>query len=195
MLSKISREKEIAPPQPRTHGARTLSFLDSGMLVSEDYISILYNKSRDYKLIFHYMYGVFADNSDKNEKIVQNIDTDHIEKFHQLIKKQNDWLDKREIVFDLPKDRVLAPWVLGWGGAISFSRDIFESIEGFDENIYGWGGEDSDVSLRLIELANDYLFCKDSYAIHLPHKNESFEVKTKFSLMNREKNSSKEIYS
>lgn len=164
-----------------------ISFLDSGMLVSDNYISTIYENRKNYKLIFHYMYGVYAEVSEFNNDIVKSIDVKDISITYNKIKNRNDWIDKREMIFDLPKNSIPAPWVLGWGGAISFSRDVFTKINGFDENIFGWGGEDSDISQRLIKNVPSYLFCKKSYAIHLPHKNEPSEEKTKFSILNREK--------
>jgi len=37
-----------------------------------------------------------------------------------------------------------------WGGNFAVNRDVFEKVNGFDENYVGWGQEDSDLRTRLL---------------------------------------------
>lgn len=163
-----------------------ISYLDSGMLVAKNYIHNISKKMLKYDIIFHYMYGVFAEYNMNCREIIERIDYNNVDAISAILRKESDWLDVRSPLFDLGNN-LLAPWTLGWGGAITFARRLFSEVGKFDETINGWGGEDSDLSLRLIKRTNKYTFCKESFAIHLPHANESSEEKNKFSILNRKK--------
>jgi GT2 family glycosyltransferase len=45
--------------------------------------------------------------------------------------------------------RLACPWLLGWSGAMFVPRELFERVEGFDEEFLGWGAEDLDFAMRL----------------------------------------------
>jgi len=40
------------------------------------------------------------------------------------------------------------------GGAIEFSRSAFERINGFPNHIYGWGGEDDALKVRIASVGS-----------------------------------------
>lgn len=39
-----------------------------------------------------------------------------------------------------------------FGGIVSFSKDMFEQINGFPNNFWGWGGEDDELYQRAVEV-------------------------------------------
>jgi hypothetical protein len=59
------------------------------------------------------------------------------------------------------------------GGAIEFSRNAFERINGFPNHIYGWGGEDDALAFRI--------HISDIVPVHRPVKSEGtpgYELET-----------------
>lgn len=43
-----------------------------------------------------------------------------------------------------------------FGGVVSFSKEMFESINGFPNNFWGWGGEDDELYSRTILVSKSY---------------------------------------
>jgi len=58
------------------------------------------------------------------------------------------------------------------GAVISYSRELFEKINGYGNNFWGWGGEDDDLLLRLHFLKNiTILYPKKGAVIDIEEKN------------------------
>lgn len=191
----IPRTKESNRSRARNYGAkkskgRYISFLDSGMIVPDNYVYLTYNelnKNGQNEVLFHYFYGVFKKYDDYTKELVENINPQNLPSIINKIKNDSEWRDYREHIFNLNENNVdlIAPWVLGWGGAISMSKENFLIVDGFDENFMGWGGEDSDLSYRLLKKRIVFKFFEEAYALHLPHKNETSNEKVKSSIVNR----------
>lgn len=191
----LPRTKNSSRSRARNFGAKEsmgdyISFLDSGMVVPDNYIYTTYielNKDNTDKVLLHYFYGVFKSYDDCTKKIIDTINPQNVSSVIDKIKNEPTWRDYREHIFALQENNInlIAPWVLGWGGAISMSRKAFMHVNGFDENFMGWGGEDSDLSFRLMKKDVTFKFIKKAYALHLPHDNETSNEKIKSSIVNR----------
>lgn len=59
-------------------------------------------------------------------------------------------------------------WVI-WGGNASFSKKIYEETGGFDEEFTGWGGEDTDLSLRCERMGYLIKTVPEAKMFHLNH--------------------------
>ena len=74
-----------------------------------------------------------------------------------------------------PFSRLLSePAFFCWGGNFSISRAQYLSLEGFNEDITGWGAEDIDFSLRAIAAGIEIHFCVDTWGEHQVHSRKSF---------------------
>lgn len=56
-----------------------------------------------------------------------------------------------------------------WTGNISYPRDLFFSVGGFDERIVGHGGEDADLGLTADEHGADWILYAPIFGFHLYH--------------------------
>ena len=55
------------------------------------------------------------------------------------------------------------------GGMFVIRRNFFETIGGFDERFYGWGGEDDALSIKAEALTTRAAIARDSLAWHMWH--------------------------
>ena len=55
------------------------------------------------------------------------------------------------------------------GGVFVIRRDFFETIGGFDERFYGWGGEDDAFSIKAEALTTRAAIARNSFAWHMWH--------------------------
>lgn len=55
-------------------------------------------------------------------------------------------------------------------GNVSVNRKLIESIDGFDENIKTWGGEDNDVGIQLQLKKAEFYYNNDAINYHLAHE-------------------------
>ena len=170
-----------------------ISFLDSGMLVPNNYVQLIYeaykNSSSPEKMILlHYVYGLYRDLDDKAQKFIDKITPENIDDLQTEIKNEPNWQDRRALIFqavDNDSKQLPGAWVLGWGGVLTVSKTLLGKSGNFDETFLRWGGEDSELSYRLHTMGGLFNFITDSYAIHLPHKMESSPEKMKSSMENR----------
>jgi glycosyltransferase involved in cell wall biosynthesis len=72
------------------------------------------------------------------------------------------------------------PGLFCWGGNIGISRQNYNTLNGFDENITGWGAEDIDFAFRALRADVEIHFCIDTWGEHQIHSRASvFHHKTK----------------
>lgn len=69
--------------------------------------------------------------------------------------------------------KLASPRKQTFGGHFSIFRDDIESVNGYDENYVGWGGEDQDIALRLVMAGmRGRSVIKSAKMIHLWHPRE-----------------------
>lgn len=66
-------------------------------------------------------------------------------------------------------DRWLAPWVVFWTGNASVATSALRAVGLFDETFVTWGGEDTDLGIRLHNAGVRLLLDRSAQAIHVPH--------------------------
>ncbi|WP_348664624.1 HAD-IIB family hydrolase [Dubosiella newyorkensis] len=62
-----------------------------------------------------------------------------------------------------------APWVDFWSCNFSIKKSLMERIGMFDESFIGWGGEDTDLAIRLFIKNIPFIFIDTAIALHYPH--------------------------
>jgi len=62
-----------------------------------------------------------------------------------------------------------APWTILWGGNVSVPTTVLNEVGLFDEAFVGWGGEDMDLGVRLVQHGVAIVVNRDAKAIHYPH--------------------------
>jgi len=73
----------------------------------------------------------------------------------------------------LRKLKLASPRKQTFGGHFSIFRNDIESVNGYDENYIGWGGEDQDIALRLVMAGlRGTSVIKSAKMIHLWHPRE-----------------------
>jgi hypothetical protein len=78
------------------------------------------------------------------------------------------------------------------GGAIQFNISIFEKINGFPNHIYGWGGEDDALNMRIASISKEeaivYRPEEDKIGVEIPLGNEQKQTKDIKELIAKTKN-------
>lgn len=59
------------------------------------------------------------------------------------------------------------------GGIVFMTREAFKTVGGWDERIYGWGGEDDHMSIKIVRLLGHTYEIKSPFAVHLYHESGS----------------------
>ncbi len=82
-------------------------------------------------------------------------------------------------------------WTFYYTGFCSVDKDLFELVDGFDENFKTWGSEDVDFGYRISKLC-EIGFIENAHAFHIPHprnvlKNELTNRKNIFHMHNKYK--------
>ena len=58
------------------------------------------------------------------------------------------------------------------GGILLLSLEMYEKVNGFSNSYWGWGGEDDDLSLRLIEQQMCVVRPEADFALYAGNKND-----------------------
>lgn len=59
------------------------------------------------------------------------------------------------------------------GGVIFMTRDAFNKVGGWEEQIKGWGGEDDHMTIKIEKIIQKKFELQSSYALHLYHRNNN----------------------
>jgi hypothetical protein len=64
-----------------------------------------------------------------------------------------------------------------WGGNMSYPKDMFDEVGGFDEEFRGkYGAEEADIILRLFKLGCHVRWVRKSESVHLDHPDRAYKV-------------------
>lgn len=86
------------------------------------------------------------------------------------------YLRRGNIVVDLFEEHELEPsWapLCMLGGSNIFPRDFFHRLGGWDENYRSYGGEDAEMSCRVISDGAPVFYSRKIYGLHQAHPNET----------------------
>ena len=130
-----------------------LVFLDSDCLPAFDLLS---SYACHFRPGSYYLGGVYKLNKDFSEPALRAAQQMRIKQLLAEAARSENLLPRQ-------RRRVWTRWVKSrlyvalavrkpkiWGGNFAVNREVFEAVNGFDENYVGWGQEDSDLRNRLV---------------------------------------------
>ncbi|MBO3750590.1 glycosyltransferase [Streptosporangiaceae bacterium NEAU-GS5] len=154
--------------------------IDSGVLAHSGCLSAhldSHGSAAEPVAVCGYVYCFNLDNEEA-ERINKVIRLDDPDGTIAQLKKEEQWLDVRDLFFysrygddfaDLP-----APWLNFWTCNVSARTDQLRDVGMFDEAFVTWGGEDLDLGFRLHRDGARFVLNRDAAAIHCPH-DKSFD--------------------
>jgi glycosyltransferase involved in cell wall biosynthesis len=130
-----------------------LVFLDSDCLPALDLVS---SYARHCRTDSYYLGGVYKLSKDFSEpalRVAQQIRTRRL--LAEAARSENQLpRQRRGVWMRWVKSRLYVALAVRkpkiWGGNFAVNREVFEAVNGFDENYVGWGQEDSDLRNRLV---------------------------------------------
>lgn len=155
-------------------------FIDSGMIACKKFLEEHYKehkKSEKSCIVAGSILG-FKISSEWEEKLKSNFDINDLDQSFNRLNKEKNFHDEREITINhIGKDMSTwpAPWIYFWSGNISVKKEELEKVGLFDEKYIGWGGEDTDLGIRLFLNNLKYVFSEKAQAIHYPHPQTSID--------------------
>ncbi|GGG02008.1 glycosyltransferase family 2 protein [Paenibacillus aceti] len=193
----LERDKKSCRSRTRNVGIRESSgkilvFLDCGIVIPEFFIERVVNQIGDStnRVLYHYVMGAFTEPS-QDLSVIEHIRPSNLAAVCEQLRYHPEWEDMRTSHFELVDhdlNRMDVPWSMGWGGAVSASRDIVLQAGGFDETLKGWGAEDTDFAYQLHMHGAEMYATEDICTLHLPHpSDDKIDQKIKSSYLNRKK--------
>lgn len=150
---------------------KIIVFLDSGMIVDSLFA---YKHFIAHELphiaVVGSVYGLSAVLSDR--RFYDMIDYHNLDMSFDIISNHEDYKDLREgclKFYDFDMSKMPAPYAFFWTGNVSIEKGDLDDLQGFDENITGWGMEDVELGYRLYCKGLKYTYCSTARSIHLPH--------------------------
>ena len=116
-----------------------------------------------------YVYGF---DSSETAEMIRTLDFDDPDASIALMRQTGRWLDAREPFYAKYGDDIgalPAPWVFYWTCNVSAPTERMRAVEGFDEQIRSWGGEDIDLGYRLHLDGVRFVLNRSASSIHYPH--------------------------
>ncbi len=175
---RIPRDQTSCRAKTRNVGAQAssgewITFLDNGTVIPPTFVTGLRQLLAHESIgaVFHRILGAFVNPDVHPMECISNLTPDTLPEIADSLNNQLLWRDPRQSIgesvyhlSDLP-----APWTLGWSGALTVNRGLFNQVGGFDETFSGWGGEDIDLAYRLHSVGCIFVYSSDLYALDLPH--------------------------
>ncbi|WP_195576570.1 glycosyltransferase family 2 protein [Paenibacillus sp. 1001270B_150601_E10] len=194
----LERDKHSCRSRTRNVGiressGRILVFLDCGIVIPDFFIERVVSRIGDSEnmVLYHYVMGAFTDPIKEDLSIIEHVEPWNLAAICEQLRYHPEWEDMRTSHFELVDhdlNRMDAPWSMGWGGAVSASREIVLQAGGFDETLKGWGAEDTDFAYQLHKHGASMYATDDICTLHLPHpSDDNIDQKIKSSYLNRKK--------
>ncbi|WP_028593438.1 glycosyltransferase family 2 protein [Paenibacillus assamensis] len=194
----IARDKHSGRSRTRNIGIKEskgdiLVFLDCGIVIPNFFLERVINRIGDSTnmALYHYIMGALTDPEQEDMSVIEGIDPTNLADICEQLKYHPGWEDMRTSHFELVEhdlNRMDVPWTMGWGGAVSASRDVVLLSGGFDETLKGWGAEDTDFAYMLHKHGAVMYATADISALHLPHpSDDKIDQKIRSSFLNRKK--------
>jgi glycosyltransferase involved in cell wall biosynthesis len=166
-----------------------LLILDCGVLLPDDFLETVvreYGKNENTVLI-PVVYGMFAEN-DGIITMLKTMPPQMLQEYVLPLKKLQEWNDPRSDLYDVVNgelDNLPLPWSVAWGVAIIAHCSIFKRFGGYDEDLLGWGSEDTDFSYKLYLNGVSFKILKNSFIFHIPHPRSPSSLREKSNFKNR----------
>lgn len=155
---------------------KIITFLDADMLVADDFVDIICKKYL-YKsniVLVHTAYGFRISKKDKLSDIFDKITSENIKDIIKIM-EFSDYRDSAMEFYGENFKSCPAPWVYGWSGIISISKELLIKSGLFDEDFEGWGSEDTDLAYRLWNQKGKFIHEKDAFGIHVAHESNTIK--------------------
>lgn len=174
---KIARKAdEYAPAVPRDFGIRKaetpfIASLDDGMILSSHYVEAHteFHRRHSNHVGIGLQYELSArpgsPQEDVGEDIISFLSQTDIDKARTALKEKVQLQDKREGV-DLQDSHF--PWSFAWTANISFPKEAYLAVGGFNLGLSGWGFEDVDLCYRISKHGLRFSFVEGGWGIELP---------------------------
>lgn len=155
-------------------------FIDSGMIACKKYLEEHYreHKINDANCVVAGSILGFKITREEESKLISIFDNDNLDESFTILNNKKEFQDEREITLNhIGNDMSVwpAPWIYFWSGNISVKKEELENVGLFDENFVGWGGEDTDLGIRLYLNNLKYVYSHKAQAIHYPHPQTSID--------------------
>ena len=153
-------------------------FIDSGMIACTNFVEEHYKEHTKFEnkcVVLGNILG-FKTNVENENKLKLLCNLNDLDYSFKKISLKEEFRDEREITINhIGKDMRIwpAPWIYFWSGNIYVRKDELEEVGLFDENYIGWGGEDTDLGIRLYLKGLRYVYSDNAQAIHYPHPQTS----------------------
>jgi len=124
-----------------------------------------------------YVYGFDVPN-ERVESVIGELDSrdaDQCIRFFQ----ETGMFDIRQYQYDLLGDKLHtwpAPFEVFWTAHVSLEKEEAMKAGGFDEGYRHWGGEDTDLGIRLYLNNNAFVLDRKACSLHWPHKKAVTDV-------------------
>lgn len=146
-------------------------FIDSGMIIDKQFVYQHFKAHVNERVaIIGNVYGMAATMTD--DEFFRMISLDDLDATFSNVCSQKIYDDPRKACyeyFNYDTKKMRAPYGFFWTGNVSVKRKDFDAINGFDEEITGWGMEDVEFGYRLFCSGVKLELSMDAKAIHLPH--------------------------
>lgn len=170
------KDKEFNVSKYRNYGVKKskgtiITFLDADIIVPNDFVENIckkYMNSHEFVLI-HTAYGFRINIYDKLAEMFNEITSKNIKEVIKIM-EFSDFRDSALEFYDIDFNQCCAPWVYGWSGIISISKDLLIKSGLFDENFIGWGSEDTDLAYRIWLKGGNFIYERDAFGIHVAHE-------------------------
>ena len=153
-------------------------FIDSGMVACEKFLEEHYNNHKINQancIVTGSILG-FKLSKESEDELKKIFDINYLNESFIKISSNEKFCDERDYILNhIGADMNLwpAPWIYFWSGNISVKKEELQKIGLFDENYVGWGGEDTDLGIRLYLNNLKYVYTQKAQAIHYPHPQTS----------------------
>lgn len=151
-------------------------FLDSGMLVQDDFIEkhLFLHEKQEKVVIGKYLGFEKPHNTEK--QLLELYRTMSNKELFEEVLNSTEFDDRRKFSMPMLGKEINvweAPWLFLWGGNFSIEKKYLESVRSFDESFDVWGGEDTDLGIRLFLVGCEFEYSEIVPCLHIPHNKSS----------------------
>ncbi len=150
-----------------------LVLLDTGLLLASGALErhmAVHEQSTSPCVMIGYVYGFDVPN-ERVEPVIRQLDSQDADGCIRFFQDQK-MFDIRQYQYDLLGEKLHtwpAPFEIFWTCHVSLEKAEALKVGGFDEDYKHWGGEDTDLGIRLYLNNNAFVMDKKACSLHWPH--------------------------